>query len=167
MTQPMGAVRRDGDRCAVRFERLYDYTPDELWQALTEPGQMRGWLADVSRVDLTPGGEIRMHFGDEPDEGHTSWRVLEIEPGRVLECEWRYPGEEPSVVRFECHPRERGTLLVLDHRRLSADDAPGYAAGWHAHLDALADLFATKDEDWYRRYRELRPTYEEAASALP
>jgi uncharacterized protein YndB with AHSA1/START domain len=167
MTETAGLLRREDDGCAVRFERLYDYSPGELWRALTEPEQLRGWLADVSRIDLEPGGEVHLHFGDEPDDGHTTWRVVAVEPGRVLECEWRYPGEEPSIVRFECHPRERGTLLVLDHRRLSADDAPGYAAGWQAHLEALADLFGTKDDDWYRRYRELRPVYEEQAAALP
>jgi uncharacterized protein YndB with AHSA1/START domain len=167
MTEAMGALRRDDHTCAVRFERLYDYTPQELWRALTEPEQIRGWLADVSRFELEPNGEVHLHFGDEPDGSQTTWRVVEVEPERVLECEWHYPGEEPSIVRFECHPQEQGTLLVLDHRRLSADDAPGYAAGWHAHLDALADLFATKDDDWHRRYTELRPEYEEAASALP
>lgn len=167
MTAALGALRRDGDRCAVRFERLYDYTPSELWRALTEPEQLRGWLADVTHMQLEPGGEVRLRFGDEPGDGSTTWRVRELEPERVLECEWHYPGEEPSIVRFECHPRERGTLLVLDHSRLAPDDAPGYGAGWHAHLDALGALFETKDDDWYRRYSELRPRYEEAATALP
>jgi uncharacterized protein YndB with AHSA1/START domain len=167
MTEAMGALRRDRDGCAVRFERLYDYTPQELWRALTEPEQIRGWLADVSRFELEPDGEVHLHFGDEPEGGHTRWRIRELEPGRVLECEWHYPGEEPSIVRFECQPREQGTLLVLDHRRLSPDDAPGYAAGWHAHLEALAQLHALKDEDWYRRYQELRPAYERAAATLP
>lgn len=167
MTEAAGVLRRDDDRCAVRFERLYDYTPQELWRALTEPEQLRGWLADVTHMQLEPGGEVRLRFGDEPDGGGTAWRVLQVDPERLLECEWHYPGEEPSVLRFECHPRERGTLLVLDHRRLADADAPGYAAGWHAHLDALANLFGSTDGDWYLRYSELRPGYEEAATALP
>lgn len=166
MTEPMGALRREDEGCAVRFERLYDYTPQELWSALTEPEQIRGWLAEVSRFDAEPGGEVHLHFGDEPEGEGTRWRIRELEPERVLECEWHYPGEEPSIVRFECHPREQGTLLVLDHRRLSTDDAPGYAAGWHAHLEALAELHSSEDDDWYRRYRELRPVYEQAAAAL-
>jgi uncharacterized protein YndB with AHSA1/START domain len=167
MTEATGALRREDDRCAVRFERLYDYSPQELWRALTEPEQIGGWLAHVTRIELEPGGEVHLRFGDEPDDGQTTWRVLEVEPERVLECEWHYPGEEPSVVRFECHPRERGTLLVLDHRRLASADAAGYAAGWHAHLDALGSLFGSEADDWHRRYTELRPSYEEAASALP
>jgi uncharacterized protein YndB with AHSA1/START domain len=166
ITDALGSLRRDEDACAVRFERLYDYTPQELWAALTEPEQIRGWLADVSRFDAEPGGEVHLHFGDEPEGGGTRWRIREIEPERVLECEWHYPGEEPSILRFECHAREHGTLLVLDHRRLSADEAPGYAAGWHAHLEALAALHSSDDGAWYRRYRELRPVYEQAAAAL-
>lgn len=57
-------------------------------------------------------------------------------------------------------PQEAGgTLLVLDHRRLDADAAPGYAAGWHAHLDALEELFGSTTSDWYARYQTLRPHY--------
>ena len=32
----------------------------------------------------------------------------------VLEYEWRFPGEDDSIVRFELQPQEYGTLLVLD-----------------------------------------------------
>ena len=48
MTETFGALRQDG----VRFERLYDATPEELWSAITDPEQIQGWLAHVARIDL-------------------------------------------------------------------------------------------------------------------
>ena len=166
MTDTTGALRADDERCAVRFERLYDAAAEELWAALTEPEQLCGWLAAAPRFDARVGGEVELLFGDGSDDARVSGRIRELERPRVLEYEWRFPGEEESVVRFELVPQERGTLLVLDHRRLGRAAGAGYAAGWHAHLDALARAYALSDESWQRRYEELLPGYREQAAAL-
>ena len=158
----MGVLRADDDRRAVRFERLYDYQPEEVWNAISDPGRVARWLARVDRWEPEVGGRIVLEFGDEPD-GRTELRVRELEPGRVLEVDWHYPGEERSFVRFELVPQERGTLLVLDHRSLDAAAAAGYGAGWHAHLDALEALLAGREEGddaWWSRFSERRPVYE-------
>ena len=44
-TQTMGTLRRDAERRAVRHERRYYAPPEEVWAALTEPVQVRNWLA--------------------------------------------------------------------------------------------------------------------------
>ncbi len=165
MTDALGALRREDDRMSVRFERLYDATPAELWTALTDPKQIRGWLAEASRFELAIGGEIELRFGDT-DAEVTRGRIRELEPGRVLEYDWNYTGETTSVVRFELVGQEQGTLLVLDHRHLTAEAAPGYGAGWQAHLEALAAPFSGDGDSWWHRYEELRPAYESVAAAL-
>lgn len=152
-----GTLRADGDRCGVRFERLYDFTPTELWSALTDPAQLERWLAKAHRFDRH---EVELRFED----GTTRGRVLEWDEPRVLEYEWRFDGEEESVVRFELHPQELGTLLVLDHRQLGRPSGAGYSAGWHAHLDALAgdiDL-----DGWQTRFDALLPAYRAQADEL-
>jgi uncharacterized protein YndB with AHSA1/START domain len=158
-----GELRPDGDRCAVRFERLYDATPDELWAALTDPDQLPGWLAHASRFELAVGGDVRLDFGDG-DEVYGE--IRELEPGRVLEYTWTFSGERESVVRFEIRPRDQGVQLVLDHRQLPRDVGVGYSAGWHAHLDMLAAALAGSRLDFMARYHELRPDYEEQGAAL-
>ena len=165
MTEQQGALRADGDRCAVRFERVYDQTPEEVWAALTEPARLGRWLGTAD-VDLRVGGSVRFRMGDTEDEtAHGA--VLAVEPPRVLEYEWHYPGEGESVVRWELAPHAAGTLLVLDHTRLQRDAAAGYGAGWHAHLDQLGSHLAGDGElDWWERYRELRPSYDEQAVSL-
>lgn len=162
----LGTLRADTDRCAVRFERLYDATPEELWGALTDEGQLRGWMADTVRMDARPGGAFEFRFG-EADTERADGVVELAEPPRLLELRWRFPGEPESVVRFEIEPREPGALLVLDHRRLGLDSGAAYSAGWHAHLDLLdAVLTAAAAPDWVERYQELRPEYDRQAAAL-
>ena len=59
-----GALRDDGERCAVGFRRLYDFTPEELWAALTDPARLTRWLAHVPRFDRRVGGEVALAQGD-------------------------------------------------------------------------------------------------------
>lgn len=164
-TRMDGDLRRDGDRCAVRFERLYDATAEELWAALTDPERLAGWLAHVSRFELVPAGDVEIDFGDSEEE-RVSGRIRTLEHERVLEYTWTYPGESESVVRFEIVPREHGVLLVLDHRQLSWEAAAGYGAGWQAHLDVLGAHLSGQTLAWADRYRELRPHYDEQLAAL-
>jgi uncharacterized protein YndB with AHSA1/START domain len=156
-----GRLRADDDRCAVHFERLYDFTPAELWSALTDPERLARWLA-LAEVVPGAGGSIRLGF----EGGATEGRILTWDKPRVLEYEWRFSREDESVVRFELLPQEFGTRLVLDHRRLGRPAGTGYAAGWHAHLDALAGLYVLSDEAWTRRFEELLPEYRTQADEL-
>ena len=163
-THELGALRRDGERLAVRFERIYEATLEEVWRALTEPDELAGWLAPARQVELRPGGKVQLDFGDD-DQMHGV--VQEVEPPRVLEYRWDFPGEWESVVRFELRPHERGVLLVLDHRALPPETAAAYGAGWHAHLDMLEARLAGGQAEFMPRYRELRPSYDEQGAALP
>ena len=157
----VGVLRNDGERCAVRFERLYDFTPAELWAGLSDPDRLARWLAQAE-VDPGVGGSVRLGF----DDGVTEGRILTWDEPHVLEYEWRFAGEDESVVRFELRPQEFGTLLVLDHRRLGRSSGAGYSAGWHAHLDALGRLYEFSDEAWTQRFEELLPDYRAQADEL-
>jgi len=155
----LGQLRDDGDRRSVRFERRYDAAPEAVWAAVTEPEQMRGWLAEVVEFDHTAGGTIHLRFGDGPDEVAYG-AVLAFEPPSVLEYEWHWPGEDHSVVRFELLRDGEGTLLLLEHRGLPPAAAIGYGAGWHAHLDCLeAVVRGRAAPDWDARFSELLPSY--------
>jgi uncharacterized protein YndB with AHSA1/START domain len=161
-----GQLRADGERRAVRFERRYDATPAEVWSALTEPERLGRWLADAE-LDLWVGGQYVLRFSGDDESQITRGEVLAVEPARLLELSWSYPGESDTVVRFELRPDGEGTILVLDHRGLPVEAAPGYGGGWHAHMDALeAHLGAGAVPDWFGRYRELAPLYEAQEAAL-
>jgi uncharacterized protein YndB with AHSA1/START domain len=161
-TAVVGTLRNDEDRCAVRFERLYDFTPAELWSAITEPERLSRWLTKAD-VDPGEGGRVTLDFGEGGTEGG---RILVWDEPHVLEYEWRAVGEGDSVVRFELVPEEYGTRLVLDHRRLDREAGVGYGAGWHAHLDALAGLREPTEESWKERFEEILPVYRAQADEL-
>jgi uncharacterized protein YndB with AHSA1/START domain len=161
-----GELRVDGTRRAVRFERRYDASPAEVWSALTEPKRLARWLADVE-LDLRVGGEYVLRFSPNDDSQMTRGKVLALEPERLLELTWLYPGEEDTVLRLELRPDGEGTVLVLDHRGLPAEAAAGYGGGWHAHLDSLeAHLGDGGEPDWLGRYQELAPLYAAQEAAL-
>ena len=165
LAQTFGHLRRESeDRVAVHFERVYDYEQEELWAALTEPEQLRGWLGEAD-VDLRVGGRIVIRFGDGDDE-IASGAIRELDPPRLLEYEWTFLGESDSVLRLELAPRGNGTLLILDHRRLTPSVAVGYSAGWHAHLDRLEGLATGERVDWDERFAELVAQYRQAAERL-
>ena len=164
LAQTFGRLRQEAEgRRGVRFERVYDYRPDELWAALIEPEQIRGWLGETD-LDLREGGGGTVKLGERQT---ATLNVRRLEPGRLVEYDWRFGNEPPSILRLEIEPRAKGTLLVLDHRRLAADDATGYAAGWHSHLDALELLLVGRRHNWQERFDELQPQYAERAEELP
>jgi uncharacterized protein YndB with AHSA1/START domain len=165
LAQTFGRLQRESEeRTTVHFERVYDYRPGELWAALTEPGQLRGWLGEAE-VDLRIGGRIVIRFGETQDQ-IAEGTIRELDPPRLLEYDWTFPGETESVLRLELEPRGEGTLLVLDHRRLPAGAAAGYGAGWHAHLDGLDAMLARAESDWDARFGELIQEYRDAAARL-
>jgi uncharacterized protein YndB with AHSA1/START domain len=135
----MGELRRDGaDRATVRFERVYDATPAEVWAALTEPGQLAGWLAPAD-FDAREGGAYELRMGTD---GNATGSVRIWQLTSVLELTWTWTGEPDSVVRFELEEADGGTRLVLEHTGLRADDVSGYGAGWHSHLELLGRALA-------------------------
>jgi uncharacterized protein YndB with AHSA1/START domain len=152
-----GDITPDGDRRTIRFERRYDASPDDVWSALTDSGRLERWLAPGT-IEPRQGGAVEISFDDG---GRVGGVVLRWEPPALLEYEWHFTGEAESVVRFELSADGDGTRLVLDHRLLQADQAPGYGAGWHAHLDALSDLLVGGSGSWNERFAALLPRYKD------
>ena len=69
--------------------------------------------------------------------GRVECRVREIEPGRMLELDWRYGDEEPSIVRFELSEDGEETVLVLEHSRIDEPLGMVYIARWTGAVERL------------------------------
>lgn len=121
----------DQGRCSVRLTRRYDASQAEVWAALTDPDSLARWLAHPRRVDLSPGGALELELHGA---GTIAAVVREVEPGRVLELDWRYESEDASIVRFELATDGDGTLLVLDHRRIDERFGMLYIARWQGAI---------------------------------
>ena len=123
----------------VRLQRRFDASPAEVWAALTEPESLSRWLGHAQRAEAVAGGAWEIRFGEDPART-MSGRVRTVEPERLLEVEWNYQGEPPSLVRFELHDEGGGVRLVVDHRGLDRRATTAYAQGWRRHLDGLGGV---------------------------
>lgn len=139
MTNMTGEVAVEGSGATITFERTIEAPQERVWSLLTDADSLACWLAPT-RLDLRPGGEIEIDFGEEggPVVGH----ITELDAPRRLAYTWRSAGERESVVEWDLYPIGGQTRLTLVHRALPAAISRGYGAGWHAHMDRLAAVVA-------------------------
>jgi uncharacterized protein YndB with AHSA1/START domain len=158
MTQDGSFSAITDDRRSVTFVRRFPVSPERLWRALTDSADLTAWLAPVAAIEPAVGGAVRLEFADGA-ENLTTGTVRVWEPPTTLEYDWHYLGEDRSVARFDLRPVEGGTELTLVHRLLQRDQATGYAAGWHAYLDACAARLDGRRTDWDDDFAALLPRY--------
>jgi uncharacterized protein YndB with AHSA1/START domain len=159
-----GSVEIEGDTATLLFRRQLPHPADVVWQALTDPAQLREWYMTTAKIDGRPGGSVDMIAG--PSRFHWTGRITAWEPMKVYEYEWNIdptpeiPKGERSIVRWELAPSAGGTLLTLTHRRLSRQTAIGFAPGTHAFLDRLEALLDhARLPEWMTRYGEVKHLY--------
>lgn len=124
--------------------RILDATPEEVFNAWTDPVELASWLTGEGRVlrsalevdgllyiEMAFGGRRFPHYG----------RYLRIEPARLLEFTWVSAGTRglESVVTVTLAPEDARTRLTLTHSGLP-DDADGrsHEEGWGGFLGVLA-----------------------------
>ncbi|MBD7919487.1 SRPBCC family protein [Cellulomonas sp. Sa3CUA2] len=159
-----GTVTIGPDAAEVTFRRPYATTPEDLWDAVTDPDRARRWLGAL-HGDLRQGGTYELRMGeDRPDADDVAHgEILLCEPPRVLELTWRFPGERESRVRATVEQDGEGALLVLRHTALDAAAARGYGGGWHVLLDQLDDHCAGRPvRAWDELYGERSARYADA-----
>jgi uncharacterized protein YndB with AHSA1/START domain len=122
--------------CSLRLTRRYATAPEEVWAALSTPESLARWLAIPRVIELHLGGRFELEL---PGGGCVQGRVREIEPGRVLELDWRYGEEEPSIVRFELSQDGEETVLVLEHSRIEEPLGMVYIARWTGAIERFGE----------------------------
>jgi uncharacterized protein YndB with AHSA1/START domain len=147
---------------AVRFERAYPTSVDDLWDALTTPGRVGRWLGALTG-DLRAGGDYLLDLAEPAgtDEDARNWgRILECGPRRRLLVTWEATGQATSQVEVIASAVGQQALLTLEHRGLSEPSARGYGAGWHDFLDRLEnDLAGQEQADWTSEFERYLVVY--------
>jgi len=105
-----------------------------VWNAITEPSELKHWFPSKVEVDLRTGGEMAFKFEQMPLDAPSTMpgRVTDLDPPRVFAFYW---GEDH--LRFELEPIPEGCLLRFTVALDARDKAARDAAGWHVCLDAL------------------------------
>jgi|SRR5579863_1790082 len=124
-------------------------TPERLFAAWTEPGQLQKWWGPEGvecvdpEIDLRLGGRYRI--GNRFPDGKVMWIAGEfevIDPPRRLTYTWYLEGisetTERVTVRFEA--RGTATEVIVTHERISNEALRDqHAHGWRDCLDGLAE----------------------------
>jgi uncharacterized protein YndB with AHSA1/START domain len=142
------------DMTALKIEReiMIDAPVDMVWRTITEPEEISQWFADRVELELEPGGDGYMGFGEQGGP-----LVVEaVERPSRFSFRWNHPtGEDPVagnslLVEFTLVPEgaERTRLRVVESglELLAWPDAQkeNYAAehnnGWATFLGRLHAL---------------------------
>jgi uncharacterized protein YndB with AHSA1/START domain len=152
-----------GDKHALRYERRLEHPVERVWEALTEPDQLAQWLAAADELELAEGGRISLRWlniPDSPDEWEehgielgdvdpaepATGTITELDPPRVIE----YDTDKMGLMRWELRADGDGCVLVFTNTIELPDEFPvtQTLAGWHIHLDHLADALAGRPIEW-------------------
>ena len=161
-TRILGSLRSADGTGIVRIEDRYDTGIGDLWSALTDPGRLARWIAEVEG-DLRPGGEFRARF-TSGWEG--TGRVEACEPPRRLLVTTRASGKRDEHVIEATLAADGGqTILVIETRGMPLDLLADYGAGWQVHAEDLAAHLAGRERcDADARWGELIPAYRDLAA---
>jgi uncharacterized protein YndB with AHSA1/START domain len=113
----------------VEREIVVPETPDEVWEALTEPERLEEWFATEVELDARPGGEGVFRWGDG-DERRAVVREVEEEERLVLD--W----DDGGSVALELETVEAGTLVRV------VESAPDFAPALELRAFAWTALAA-------------------------
>ncbi len=129
-------VRKDGEDWTLILVRDLRHPPEKVWQALTDPAQLREWAPFDADRSLATTGPMKLTTVGIPTPQVSETSVTRAEPPRLLEYRWG-----GNDVRWELQPNGNGTRLTLWHH-IDRGFISWGAAGWHVCLDVLERLLA-------------------------
>ena len=127
-------VRKDGDQWTLILVRELRHSPEKVWQALTDPAQLREWAPFDADANLGKVGTVKLTTVGAPKEHVSETRVTRADAPKALEYSWG--GQD---IRWELEPVGGGTRLTLWHNIDRRFISMG-AAGWHICFDVLDHL---------------------------
>jgi uncharacterized protein YndB with AHSA1/START domain len=160
-------VRKDGDKWTLVLVRELRHPREKVWQALTDPAQLREWAPfDTDRNLGTEGTTAKLTTVGAPALHVTETTVTRADAPEVLEYNWG-----GFDMRWKLESAGGGTRLTLwtniDRRYIAMG-----AAGWHLCFDVLDHLLggdplgrivgpdAMKVEGWQRLHAEYKKQFD-------
>ena len=124
-------VQKNGEKWTLILVREMRHSPEKVWQALTDPAQLREWAPFETDASLGKVGKVKLTWmGAAPTPVETT--VTRADPPKVLEY---------NDTKWELEDLGGGTRLTLwmniDRRFISMG-----AAGWHICFDVLDRLLS-------------------------
>jgi uncharacterized protein YndB with AHSA1/START domain len=125
-------VEKDGDKWALVLVRELRHAPEKVWQALTDPAQLREWAPFDADASLgRTGSTVKLTTVGAPTPLVSETTVTRADAPRLLEYNWG-----GFDMRWKLDAVDGGTRLTLwtniDRRFIAMG-----AAGWHICFDVL------------------------------
>jgi len=136
------------ESCIRTVSRPLPFGAVVVWDALTDPVLLQGWLAPTATPVVD--GTLAIAVDGVPLPGASSGTVRSVDPGRLAELDLGLAG----TVRFEVEPKEplatgRSTCLCTASAAPAHElAARGIVAALDARLDALHELLRGRPVDW-------------------
>ncbi|HUA85814.1 MAG TPA: SRPBCC family protein [Bryobacteraceae bacterium] len=119
-------VRKDGEKWTLILTRDLRHSPEKVWQALTDPAQLREWAPFDIEGSLDAVGTVKLTWlGARPAPIET--KVKRVEAPSLLEY---------GDIRWELAELGGGTRLTL-WINIPRNFIAWGAAGWHICFDVL------------------------------
>ena len=128
-------IVKAGETWTLVLVKELRHKPEKVWDALTDPGQLREWAPfDADDTLGEEGAEVQLTTVGAPGPHVTKTMVTRADRPKLLEYQWGN-----FNMRWELTPIARGTRLTLwtniDRRYMAMG-----AAGWHVSFDVLERL---------------------------
>jgi len=142
-----------GNRPVLRFERHLPGSVEAVWQAVTDPDEMRSWFPTRIDIDEWAVGATLTHHFDDHDIEPLPGTVLQWDPPHGVTLTWG-----ADTITFELtEAPDGGTTFVLTEE-LRAEHAARNAAGWDGCLDRLES--GVEREPWKPRFDRYAAAFE-------
>ena len=130
-------IQKDGDKWTLILVRELRHSPEKVWQALTDPAQLREWAPFDADGNLgAVGSAVKLTTVGAPTPLVSETTVSRADAPNVLEYKWG-----GFDMRWELEALSGGTRLTLwtniGHRFIAMG-----AAGWHICFDVLDHLLS-------------------------
>jgi uncharacterized protein YndB with AHSA1/START domain len=124
--------KNDSDTWVLILVKQLRHSPEKVWSALTEPGQLREWAPFDADKNLSEAGAVvKLTTVGAPSEYVQETTITRADAPKLLEYQWG-----GGDMRWELEPVESGTRLTL-WANINRNYIAMGAAGWHLCLDVL------------------------------
>ena len=140
--QQLAEISKKIDGFEVKFERIYNFSREKVWNAITNTDQLAIWFTDIE-MDFVPGGRMVIRFRDA-DQTESMGKIIRIEAPELFEFSWE--DELAKWELFEINPLK--CKLVLTYSKLADNYAFSVPAGWNVLLDQLGEVLEGSTENY-------------------
>jgi len=125
-------IDKDGDKWTLVLVRELRHAPTKVWQALTDPAELREWAPfDAAGSLAKAGAMVKLTTVGAPGPHVTETKVTRADAPKLLEYNWG-----GGDIRWQLEALGGGTRLTLWANIPRNYIAMG-AAGWHLCLDVM------------------------------